>query len=245
MTSTSDTSVQRASDHSDESRALDPVWVRIGGTAGIFACLLLFAAGFVTNNTLSSNSSTTQIINFLTSHRSGVLTQTLLTVTGGAISLWFAATLARLIHTRDQHSPLGMIVLVAGAAMTVIASLDGITLTALEFLSKQGGLTDRSITRVFYDLENGIIMPGMFGCAAAIFLTALGIAMVRGKFGARWIGWISLLFAALSVVSAIMGLTVTNGGTSAIGYFPAIGFVLVGLTSSIYIVRYRLPLEQH
>ena len=125
--------------------------------------------------------------------------------------------------------------------MAAIASFDGVTLTALEFLSKQGGLTDPSVSRTFFDLQNGIVMPGMFGFAAAIFLLALGSAILRGTFASRWVGWISLVFALLSVVSSIEGLTISSGGTSALGYFPAVGFVLVGLVSSVFMLRYRAP----
>ena len=51
----------------------------------------------------------------------------------------------------------------------------------------------------------------------------------------------SLVFALLSIVSSIEGLTISNGGTSALGYFPAVGFVLVGLISSVFMLRYRAP----
>jgi hypothetical protein len=205
--SPSDTAPLRPQDGLGErTYSLDQRWIRIGGGAGVLACLLFLAAAFVTSNTLSSNSSTAVIVHFLTSHRSAVLIQTVLTVAGSAISLWFAATL-----------------------------------TALEFLSKQGGLTDPSVSRAFFDLQNGIIMPGMFGFAAAIFLLALGSAVLRGTFATRWVGWVSLVFALLSIVSSIEGLTISNGGTSALGYFPAVGFVLVGLISSVFMLRYRAP----
>jgi hypothetical protein len=240
--SPSDTAPLRPQDGLGErTYSLDQRWIRIGGGAGVLACLLFLAAAFATSNTLSSNSTTAVIVHFLTSHRSAVLIQTVLTVAGSAISLWFAATLAHMIHSRDRRSPLGLLVLVAGAVMAAIASLDGVTLTALEFLSKQGGLTDPSVSRAFFDLQNGIIMPGMFGFAAAIFLLALGSAVLRGTFATRWVGWVSLVFALLSIVSSIEGLTISNGGTSALGYFPAVGFVLVGLISSVFMLRYRAP----
>jgi len=53
----------------------------------------------------------------LTQHRDGVLTQTVLTVVASALSVWYGATLARVLHARDPHSPLGFIVLGAGASI--------------------------------------------------------------------------------------------------------------------------------
>jgi hypothetical protein len=130
-------------------------------------------------------------------------------------------------------------VLGAGAAMATIASFDGVTLTALEFLSKQGGLTDPALTWVFYDLQNGLIMPGLFGCVTAVFLVSVGAAAVGGIVAARWVGWLSLVLAALSVLSSVIGLTLANGGTSALGFFPAIGFALITLITSFFMLGER------
>ena len=167
-------------------------WVRPGGVTGILAVFFLVSAGFVTSSTLSSDSSAAQIVDFLTQHRDGVLTQTVLTVVGSASSVWYGATLARVLHARDPHSPLGFIVLGAGAAMAAIASFDGVTLTALEYLAEQGGLTDPALTRVYFDLQNGLIMPGLFGCVAAVFLASVGAAAVGaaavGGFDRRAVG---------------------------------------------------------
>jgi hypothetical protein len=75
---------------------------------------------------------------------------------------------------------------------------DGLSLTVLAFLATQdGGLTDSSTVRAFYDVYNGIVMPGAFGFVAAIFLTSVGLAMVRRVFAARWVGYLSQpLYAA-------------------------------------------------
>lgn len=121
-------------------------------------------------------------------------------------------------------------------------SLDGLPFTALEFLVKQGGLTDPSLTRIFYDLQNGIIMPGAFGFMAAVFLVAFGSAALRRVFTAPWLGWLSFVLAGFAVAGSILGLTLTNGGTMfPFGFLPAIGFVVVVLITSIYMLRYRPP----
>ncbi len=212
-------------------------YVQFGGAVGIAAVVVLLGAVFAATDSLSSSSSAAQISGYLTSHRSGVLTQTALTVLGSALMLCFAATLGRILHARDQHSPLGMIVLAAGAGMAAIASLDGITLSALVFASKQGGLTDPALTRVFFDLQNGLIMPGAFGCMAAVLLAAVGTAAVRRVFAAAWLGWLSLVLAALALAGSIIGLTSATGGTSALGYSPALGASIVVLIASVFMLR--------
>ncbi len=211
--------------------------VQFGGVIGIAAVVVLLGAVFAATDTLSSSSSAAQISGYLTSHRSGVLAQTALTVLGSALMLCFAATLGRTLHARDQHSPLGMIVLAAGAGMAAIASLDGITLSALVFVSKQGGLTDPALTRTFFDLQNGLIMPGAFGCMAAVLLAAIGAAAVRRVFAAAWLGWLSFVLAALALVGSMLGLTSVGGGTSALGYSPALGASIVVLIASVFMLR--------
>jgi len=212
-------------------------FVQFGGAVGIVAVVVLVGAAFAATDSLSSNSSAAQISGYLTSHRSGVLTQTALTVLGSALMLWFAATLGRILHARDQHSPLGMIVLAAGAGMAAIASFDGITLSALVFASKQGGLTDPALTHTFFDLQNGLIMPGAFGCIAAVLLAAIGTAAVRRVFAAAWLGWLSFVLAALALAGSMIGLTSADGGTSALGYSPALGASIVVLIASVFMLR--------
>ncbi len=211
--------------------------VQFGGAVGITAVVVLLGAVFAATDSLSSSSSAAQISGYLTSHRSGVLAQTALTVLGSALMLCFAATLGRMLHARDQHSPLGMIVLAAGAGMAAIASFDGITLSALVFVSGRGGLTDPALTRTFFDLQNGLIMPGAFGCIAAVLLAAIGAAAVRRVFAAAWLGWLSFVLAALALAGSMIGLTSVTGGTSALGYFPALGASVVVLIASVFMLR--------
>ncbi|HVA88945.1 MAG TPA: hypothetical protein VNL71_03800, partial [Chloroflexota bacterium] len=69
-----------------------------------------------------------------------------------------------------------------------------------------------------------------------------GIAMVRRTFAAPWLGYLSLVFAPLSVVGAVLGLTLTDGGTvSPLSFAPAIGSMVVVVISSIFMLRYLPP----
>jgi hypothetical protein len=218
-------------------QVLDRRWIQVGGTAGIVAAVLEVAAGVVAGGGPSGNAPTAEVTTYLSAQRSGILTQTVLAVAGLAFVAWFLGTLARLIQTRDPRSPLGLIALVGGTAALAIAAFDGLTLTALEFVTEQGGLTDPALTRAFFDLQNGIVMPGAFGLIIAVFLVAAGLAILRRTFAARWLGWLSIAFSALSVFSGLLGLTLKNGGTTPFSYFPAIGFGFVAIGSGIYMLR--------
>jgi hypothetical protein len=62
--------------------------------------------------------------------------------------------------------------------------------------------------------------------------------MLHRLFAARWLGWVSLVFAALSLTGATTGLTLVNGGTvSPVSYSPAIGSTVVTLIASIFMLR--------
>lgn len=118
-----------------------------------------------------------------------------------------------------------------------ISAFDGLTLTALVLVSKQGVRADSALTRAFFDLQNGVILPGAFGFVMAVLLTAIGVVTLRRSFAAPWLGWVSAVFAALSVLSGILGLTLTNGGTTPFSYFPAIGIGVIAIVSGIYMLR--------
>ena len=216
---------------------LDHPWLRLGGGAGILAALLITGSGIAIGGEPGGNSSTTEVTSYLSSQSNGVVTGTVLVLAAMPFVLWFLGTLAHLIHSRDPHSPLGFIVLAGGSAAVAISAFDGLTLTALVFVTRQGVPGTPALTQAFFDLQNGIIMPGAFGFVVAVFLAALGAAILRGAFAAPWLGWISAIFAGLSVLSGVLGVTLTNGGTTPLSYFPAIGFGVMAIASGIYMVR--------
>jgi hypothetical protein len=152
--------------------------------------------------------------------------------------LWFGGTLAALLRARDPRSPLGVIVLGAVATMVGFLAWDGLTQTALAYLGQQGAAANAPAITALYDLQDGIVMPGAYGFVAAVFLVAAGLAMLRGVVASRWLGVLSLVFAALSVAGGTLGLTLVNGGSvSPVSYSPAIGTSVVSVIVSIYMLR--------
>lgn len=61
--------------------------------------------------------------------------------------------------------------------------------------------------------------------------------MVRRSFAAPWLGWLSLALAGVNVVSAISSQTAMDGGLLAVQFIGTIGFGVVILIVSIYMVR--------
>jgi hypothetical protein len=73
----------------------------------------------------------------------------------------------------------------------------------------------------------------------ASFLAAIGVAMIRGHLARPWVGWLALVLAALSSAGAATGLSCVSGGTTIIGYSPAIGYGIFALITSSYMLRTR------
>ncbi|MGH8917567.1 MAG: hypothetical protein ACRD0H_04380 [Actinomycetes bacterium] len=118
------------------------------------------------------------------------------------------------------------------------------TLTALVYLNEQGGPSDPALVRVFFDLQNGLIMPGLFGFFVACFLAATGAAMIRGHLARPWAGWLALVLAILSCAGAAKGLSSVTGGTTLVGYSPAISYGIAALITSTYMLRAPRPADR-
>lgn len=216
-------------------------WERTGGVFGLLTFVILLGGSLVLgrSNTLNSTATPAAISAYLSAHGSSVQWLTLVTVLGGATGLWFLSTVGRIIHGHDRRSSLGMIVLGSAAVATAISAFDGVTLTALVYLARQGGPSDPALVRTFFDLQNGLIMPGMFGFFVASTMAAAGVAMIRGHLARPWAGWLALILAAFAAAGAVSGLSSVGGGTTLVGYAPALGYGIFALVTSIFLLRSR------
>ncbi|HEV7679094.1 MAG TPA: hypothetical protein VGQ42_11045 [Candidatus Dormibacteraeota bacterium] len=214
-------------------------WVRSGGIAGIASCIAAISTFSLLGTAPDSDAGAAQVAAYVSAQRSGLIASGVLVMLAAGLILWFGGTLAGMLRARDPRSPVGLIVLASVAAMVVFLGWDGITQTALAFLSRQGSAqANAAVITALFDLQNGIVMPGAYGFVAAVFLIAVGVAALGGLFAARWLGWLSLVFAALSLAGATMGLTLVNGGTvSPVSYSPAIATAVVTLIASIFMLR--------
>jgi hypothetical protein len=87
-------------------------WVQAGGVAGILSFVLV-ALSFVVNSPSAPDSDAPikDIASYLTANRNAILAADVLVIAAAAVILWYGATLSRLLHDRDESSPLGTILL--------------------------------------------------------------------------------------------------------------------------------------
>jgi hypothetical protein len=179
-----------------------------------------------------------QVIESLAGNRQGLILGGVVVVAVAALVLWFGATLSWLVHVRDRESPVGLVVLAGSVVMVVFLMLDGVFQVAVAFLATQPGPAAAAAVPALFVLQNGIVMPGAFGFAAAVFLSAVGVAALRRVFAAVWVGYLSIALAALSVIGGWLGLSqLDGGGSSPLSFSPALGMTLITVVSSVYLLR--------
>lgn len=223
----------------DQSVDANSQWVRVGGVVGIVAMVLLLGSTFSGSGTLiNTDSSATQIVKSLGSNPSAVSNS--LAAVSLALFVWFAASLAHTIHRRDAATPLAFVVLGGAIMVAVFGMLDNVMQSVLVFVSKQNTLaTEPALTRVLYHFYNGLLMPGLVALGIAVYLAGVGLAALRNQVGRRWLGWLSIAFVPLSLISSLVGLTASDGGLSPVAPLGILGFGLVTLITGISMLRDR------
>ena len=158
------------------------------------------------------------------------------------VLVWFAGYLHRVLsRAEDGAESLAPIVLGSGIAVAVTTALAALPTTVMAFMEAQpGGLTDLSLVRMLGDLNT--IFFSATSVMTAVFLGALGLAMVRGEVARPWIGWLSLVVAAFNALAVWIGVTFSSyhgKGWLVVGWGAYVGFIVVMLVTSASLLRQR------
>jgi len=198
-------------------------FVKTGGVAGIIATLFGIASFLSSGGSPDTSASIADIINYLSQGRTGIVTSTIFLMLGAVCLCCVVAVVANMVREREGGGPLPGLLILAAALTVSLLAWDTLPVLALSFtVGLPGGAGDGSGIRVLYGLANGVIMPGAFGVFAALFIGTLAIAALRGAFATRWVGFVLLAFAALSLTGGLIGLSQVDGGSSSVlSYAPA------------------------
>ena len=216
---------------------IDRRLVQSAGVAGILFVVLIVLSAVITGNPPSGTDPTTKIVSYVVSNRGALLASAVLGTAGSMVILWWVGVLGYLLRAGDEQSPVGWIVLVSGAAASVVGAVSGLPLATLALVANQpGGLDNSSATRVLYELTN---QANPLGFLLAMFLVALGVGLVQRNFAVPWLGWLSLALAVVNLVGGVLALTTTNSAAGVVGLVGLVGFGVIVLVVSIYMLRYR------
>jgi Domain of unknown function (DUF4386) len=177
-----------------------------------------------------------QIRSFLAEHDTGLRASATAGVFGIALVLVFTVSLARLIRGKSVGSPLADLVvgggvlvalwhwlMVAGASMTLVQTLDGTDLATVDDATLRGWYSVSNFTHFFGDL-------GMV--AMATVMTATSIAVLRTGLFPRWQGWLGLIFGIGGAVGTI-GITIAWGPLANVWFVGIYGWFLWTLVLAV------------
>jgi hypothetical protein len=216
-------------------------WNRIGGAAGLLSMALLIA-GLATgpNKPISANAAIAAIVANVSSDSQMIAVSDALNLLALIPFLGYAVICAygRRAGSARQETPWAPLLAAAATVFAIFAGLDALLETALTFAARQGSLAaEPELTRVFYYLYDGILMPGVAHLALAGYLGLIAVGARVGRVGPRWVAWLAAVFAVMALVNGIVGLTVANGGSSPLAPIAVAGFVLVTIISCVSLLR--------
>ena len=208
-------------------------WDRIGAFAGIAFVVLSILATFMYPQEPRIDSSAATTLAWVHNHRTGIQAGMILGVFAAGVFVWFIGHLRHVLHrTEGGAETLSPIVFGSGIAVAVFAALGAVPVALLAFLDAQpGGLQDGSIVRMLADL--GVVMTAVFACSVAV-------AILRREMGGAWLGWLSLLVAALNAIAVVTSLTFStyHGAAWGVpGWGAYLGFLVLVLGLAITMLR--------
>ena len=215
-------------------------WDRIGAFAGIAYVVLSILATFMYPQEPRIDSSAATTLAWVHNHRTGIQAGMILGVFAAGVFVWFIGHLRHVLHrTEGGAETLSPIVFGSGIAVAVFAALGAVPVALLAFLDAQpGGLQDGSIVRMLADL--GVVLYGVGVVMTAVFACSVAVAILRREMGGAWLGWLSLLVAALNAIAVVTSLTFStyHGAAWGVpGWGAYLGFLVVVLAVAITMLR--------
>lgn len=202
-------------------------WEQMGAASGLFAVLLFVAAFLIFLNTDPGGGNTPRLPNignaeaspaFLADHLNGVKAQVMLNGIGLITFVWFLGSLWSVLRAAEGGSARGSVIAAGGALLGVALTLVGLVLLGTATLAST--LTQGETVPTLYTASALVLAFG--GGSFAVFF--LGVAEVSLRAGGlpKWLGWLALPAAAVSVFGFVTPYAqsgVFNAATGALGFY--------------------------
>jgi hypothetical protein len=169
-------------------------WGRFAPFTGMVFVVLIVVSIAVSANTPDSDASGVRVISFYTTHRSSVQASDILFGLAAVFFAFFAGSLYGFVRRPPAAQTLAAVglggALVFAVGMAIFAGL-GFALADVPGKLSPGAAQALNV------LENDLFMP--FAVGSIVFGVAMGLAIVRGRELAPWLGWALLALGILSV----------------------------------------------
>ena len=154
-------------------------WERLGSVTGIGFVAAMVASVFMVPSPPHIDASTAQILDYVTSHRAGLLGSAVVGALAGVLFLVFLGHLRHVLQRSEAGvEALSPVVYGAGLTTVAVAFVCSLPLAALAFASSSPEVTTNSgLIRLLYDLN--ALGTATIMIVLALFVAATSVAMIR------------------------------------------------------------------
>ena len=198
-------------------------WEQTGAAIGLLAAVLFVAAFIVfmstspTGGTPYPSIENAQTANdFFSQNVNPMRLQALFNTLGIVLFLWFLGSLWRVLRRAEGEPARGSAVALVGASAGSALMLVGLSLTFANVLTTSPAQAD-TVPAFF---AASAVLFALGGGALSLFFFAIGKVILQTGVMGRWLGWLALIAAVLSVLAIISPFWVTgilNPATGALG----------------------------
>ncbi len=218
----------------------DRTFERIGALSGLAFFVLAVLSGFIYPQQPRVDAAPAKTLAWVHDHHVALQAGMIFDFFAAGALIWFAGYLFRVLHRAEgDDASLAPIVLASGIGVSITTAIAALPTVLLAFMDAQkGGLSDLSLVRALGDLNT--IFFSATSVMTAVFLAALGWAMLRGELATRWLGWLALVVAAFNGIAVWIGVTFSSyHGHSwlIIGWGAYVGFLVIMLITSVMMLR--------
>jgi hypothetical protein len=220
----------------------DRTFERVGALSGVGFVVLAALSGFIYPQQPRVDAGPLKTLAWVHDHHTALQAGMIFDFFAAGVLLWFVGYLHRVLRRAEGDvESLSPVVFGAGIGIAITTALAALPTVVLAFMDAQpGGLSDLALVRMLGDLNT--IFFSVTSIMTAVFLGALGWAMVRGELAARWLGWVCLVVAVFNAIAVWIGVTFSSYHGKAwliIGWGAYVGFLVVMLIASISMLRQR------
>ncbi|HKN38458.1 MAG TPA: hypothetical protein VJ456_05035 [Acidimicrobiia bacterium] len=179
-------------------------WERAGSASGVGFVAAMIVSVFMVPAPPHINASTTEILDYVTSHRTALLSSALVGALAGVLFLVFLGHLRHVLQRSEGGvEALSPIVYGAGLTTVAVAFVCTLPLAALAFGTDSEVATNSGVVRLLWDL-NALGTATMM-IILSLFVAAVSLALIVREIRAPILGWLGLPIAAVLAVGGAAG----------------------------------------
>jgi hypothetical protein len=220
----------------------DRTFERIGALSGLVFVVLALLSGFIYPQQPRVDAAPAVTLAWVHDHRVSLQAGMIFDLFAAGVLIWFVGYLHRVLgRAEGGDESLSPIVFGSGIGVAITTALAALPTALLAFMDAQPrGIGDLSLVRMLGDLNT--VFFALTSVMTAVFLGALGWAMVRGELAAPWVGWVTVVVAVFNAIAVWIGVTFSSYHGKAwmvIGWGAYVGFLIVILLTSGFLLRQR------